>query len=137
MEKKPRPSSLADIGLKKFAPAIACFIAVFILVTLPGDDLPATHEWMEISFLDKWVHGIMFAALTFLLMLPVAQSNMYRQQKRHYFIKICLSACIWGLTTEFIQRFYIPTRDFDLLDWAADSAGVLAAFLYCRKFHSH
>ena len=137
MEKKPRPSSITDIGLKKFAPAIACFIVVFILVTLPGSDLPSAHAWMEISFFDKWVHGIMFGVLTFLVLLPVSQSNMYRQQKRHYFIRICLSACLWGLTTEFIQKFFVPTRDFDLVDWAADSAGVLAAFLYCRKFHFH
>ena len=137
MEKKPRQSSLSDIGLKKFAPAIACFIAVFILVTLPGDSLPSTHEWMEISFLDKWVHAIMFALLTFLFLLPITQSSLFSQQKRHYFIRICLSAIIWGLTTEYIQKFYVPTRDFDLLDWAADSTGVLLAFVYCRKFHRY
>jgi VanZ family protein len=135
MNKTVRDSSLADIGFKKFAPAIACFIVVFILVTLPGDSLPSTHEWMEVSFLDKWVHTTMFAVLTFLFLLPVAQSSMFRQQKRHYFIRIALAACIWGITTEYIQKFYIPTRDFDLLDWAADSAGVLIAFIYCRKFH--
>lgn len=136
MEKK-RPSSLTDIGLKKFAPAIVCFVAVFILVILPGDSLPEEHVWMQISFADKWVHAFMFALMTFLFLLPVAQSNMYKQQKRHYFIRICITACIWGITTEFIQLFYIPTRDFDLLDWAADSAGVLVAFFYCRRFHVH
>jgi VanZ family protein len=137
MEKKPRQSSLSDIGIKKFAPAIVCFIAVFILVTLPGDTLPSTNEWLEISFFDKWVHTIMFALLTFLFLLPITQSSLYSQQKRHYFIRICLSVCIWGLTTEFIQKFYVPTREFDLLDWAADSAGVLISFLYTRKFHRH
>ena len=136
MEKKPRPSSLGDIGLKKFGPAIACFVAVFILVVLPGESLPTEHEWMAIAFVDKWVHAFMFALLTFLFLLPVGQSSMFTQQKRHYFIRICLSACIWGLTTEYIQGFYIPTRSFDPFDWAADSIGVLIAFLYCRRFHS-
>jgi VanZ family protein len=106
-----------------------------ILVCLPGDDLPTTHAWMDMTFLDKWVHAIMFAVLTFLFLLPVADSTMFRQQKRHYIIRICLSVCILGITTEFIQKFYIPTREFDLLDWAADSAGVLIAFFYCRKYH--
>jgi VanZ family protein len=139
MEKKLRQSSLSDIGLKKFAPAIVCFIAVFILVTLPEDELPKTNnwEWIEFIYLDKWVHIFMFFVLTFLLLLPVAQSNMYMQQKRHYFIRICLAASIWGLTTEYIQLFYIPSRSFDLLDWGADSIGILIAFIYIRKFHRH
>jgi len=130
-----RHSSLADIGFKKFAPAIAFFIVVFVLVTLPGDSLPSTHEWMEISFLDKWVHAFMFGLLTFLFLLPVGESTLFKQQKRHYFIRISIALCIWGITTEFIQKFYIPTRDFDLIDWAADSVGILAAYIYCRKFH--
>lgn len=139
MEKKPRPSSLADLGLKKFAPAIAWFCTVFVLVTLPGDSLPSTHDWdwAEVLYIDKWVHIFMFALLTFLLLLPVAQSDMFKQQKRHYFIRISLAVCIWGITTEYIQGFYIPTRDFDLLDWGADSLGVLVGFLYCRKYHRH
>ena len=29
---------------------------------------------------------------------------------------------------EFLQKFYVPSRDFDLLDWAADTAGVVIAF---------
>lgn len=114
---------------------MAWFIAVLILVVLPGESLPTEHEWMAIAYLDKWVHAFMFALLTFLFLLPVAQSSLYTQQKRHYFIRICLSACVWGLTTEYIQGFYIPTRSFDLVDWAADSIGVLIAFVYCRRFH--
>jgi VanZ family protein len=31
------------------------------------------------------------------------------------------------------MRFFIPSRDFDLLDWAADTAGVLIAYWFCVK----
>ncbi len=123
------------LSLKSFGPAIACFVAVLILVCLPDDNLPTKHGWLDISYLDKWVHGIMFAVMTFLFLLPVAESSLYKKVKRHYFIRICVSMCIWGLTTEFIQKFFVPTRSFDLIDWAADSAGILLAFLYCRRFH--
>ncbi len=135
MENNVRKSSLKDIGIKKFAPAIVFFIVVLILVALPESDLPNTHSWFQFSFFDKWVHAIMFGFLTFLFLLPVAESSMFTKLKRHYFIRICLSICIWGLTTEFIQKFFVPSRSFDLLDWAADSAGILIAFIYCRKFH--
>ena len=124
-----------NLTLKSFGPAIACFIVVFILVIMPDDNLPGKHSWLDISYLDKWVHGIMFAVMTFLFLLPIADSSMFKKIKRHYFIRIGIAACIWGLTTEFIQKFYCPTRSFDLFDWAADSIGVLVAVIYCRKFH--
>jgi len=135
MEKRGRPSSFIDLGLKKLAPGIVAFLVVFILVCLPGDNLPHTQSWMELTFFDKWVHTIMFGLMTFFFLLPVAESSMFAQQKRHYFVRICLAGIIWGVTTEFIQLFFIPSRDFDLLDWGADSAGVLLAFFYCRHFH--
>ena len=135
MEQNLRLTSLSDIGLKKFAPAIVFFIVVIILVCLPGEALPKEHDWMSIAYVDKWVHTAMFGIMTFLFLLPVGHSTLYRQQRRHYFIRIGLSAVIWGLTTEYIQGFYIPTRSFDLYDWAADSLGVLIAFIYCRRFH--
>jgi len=37
------------------------------------------------------------------------------------------------LAIEFIQKFFIPGRSFDLLDWAADSIGALLAFWFSRK----
>jgi len=123
------------LSLKSFAPGIVCFIAVFVLVVLPESDLPQKQSWLDISFLDKIVHTIMFAVMTFLFLMPIGDSSMYKKEKRHYFIRIAVSACLWGLTTEFIQKFYVPSRSFDLLDWAADSLGVLIAWIYCRKFH--
>lgn len=123
------------LSLKSFAPGIVCFIAVFVLVVLPESDLPQKQSWLDISFLDKIVHCIMFAVMTFLFLMPIGDSSMFKKEKRHYFIRIAISVCLWGLTTEFIQKFYVPSRSFDLLDWAADCLGVLIAWIYCRKFH--
>lgn len=136
MQRNPGNQSGKALTLKSFGPAIAVFIIVFILVILPENDLAGKDSWLNISYLDKWVHASMFAVMTFLFLLPIAESNMFKKVKRHYFIRIGLAACMWGLTTEFIQKFFIPTRSFDLLDWAADTAGVLIAIIYCRKFHN-
>jgi len=105
---------------------------------MPDDKLPGKESWLswlDVLYPDKWVHTIMFAAMTFLFLLPVAESGMFKKIKRHYFIRIAVAACLWGITTEFIQKFYCPTRSFDLVDWAADSTGVLIATIYCWKFH--
>jgi VanZ family protein len=39
-----------------------------------------------------------------------------------------MASVVWGIVIEFLQKFYVPSRDFYLLDWAADTAGVLIAF---------
>jgi len=123
------------ISLKKFLPGIAWFFLVLILICLPGDDLPKVGDWMSAIYFDKWVHVGMFSVLTFLFMIPFCKSDMTRTNKWSFIIKIAISISIWGLTTEFIQKFFIPGRSFDLLDWAADSVGVVLAVAVCRKLY--
>ena len=123
------------INLKKFLPGIAWFFLVLILICLPGDDLPKVGDWMSAIYFDKWVHVGMFSVLAFLFMIPFCKSDMTRINKWSFIIKIAMSVSIWGLTTEFIQKFFIPGRSFDLLDWAADSVGVILAVVVCRKLY--
>lgn len=120
-------------SFKKFLPAIAWFILVMVLVCLPGDDLPKADSWMELVMFDKWVHAGLFSILAFLFMLPFARSPLSRKEKVFVFIRIALAASIWGLAIEFIQKYYIPGRSFDLLDWAADSVGAALAFIVAVK----
>lgn len=123
------------INLKKFLPGIAWFFLVLILICLPGDDLPKVGDWMSAIYFDKWVHVGLFSILAFLFMIPFCKSDMTRINKWSFIIKIAISISIWGLTTEFIQKFFIPGRSFDLLDWAADSVGVVLAVFICRKLY--
>ena len=120
------------ISFKKFIPGIAWFFVVLILMCLPGDDLPPT-DWLHINFLDKWGHMAVFGCLVFLFCWPFHYSVFSEIQRRHYFIKIALAVSIWGLALEFIQRYFVPGRNFDLFDWAADSIGALIAFFICRR----
>ena len=123
------------ISLKKFLPGIAWFFLVLILICLPGDDLPKTDDWMSAIYFDKWVHAGLFAILTFLFMRPVYKSNLSKNEKLSFVIKIALALCVWGITTEFIQKFFIVGRAFDILDWAADGAGVMFALIACRRLY--
>ena len=123
------------ISVKKFIPGIAWFFLVLILICLPGDDLPKTDDWMSAIYFDKWVHAGLFAVLTFLFMMPVCKSNLSKNDRWSFVIKIALAACVWGITTEFIQKFFIVGRAFDILDWVADSAGILIALIVCRRLY--
>ena len=80
------------------------------------------------------MHAGVFAILGFLFCLPFHKSGLSKPERKSYFIKIALSVSIWGLTTEFIQKYIAVGRSFDLLDWTADSIGALIAFLITKKF---
>lgn len=49
-----------------------------------------------------------------------------------YVLWIMILASMFGLAIEFIQKYFVTGRTFDLLDWAADSFGAIVAFFYCR-----
>ena len=130
---------MKPLTIKSFIPGIAWFFVVLILICLPADDIPdppGWFEWMKLIRIDKLVHSGIFALLSFLFIWPIAKSGITAKEKWNYILRISLAVCIWGLTTELIQKFFIPTRQFDLVDWAADSIGALIALLFSRKFFS-
>lgn len=122
-------------GVIKFLPGIAWFLFVLILICLPGESLPEAG-WLDSIDFDKLVHAGLFGGIVFLFCRPFRKAAMERNEKVNLFLKIALATCIWGITTEFIQKFFVPGRQFDLFDWAADSFGAMAAFVVCRRFFS-
>jgi VanZ family protein len=124
------------IPFKKFIPAIGWFFLVLFLICLPGNKFPKTDDWLEKIFFDKWVHIGLFSILAFLWMKPFVNSTLSKQNILQAIFKIALSVSIWGLVTEFIQKYFIPHRSFDLWDWAADTVGAILAFIVCKKMIS-
>lgn len=118
------------IPIKKFLPGIAWFFIVAILTLMPGSDVPQIG-WMDaIPNFDKLVHAGLFGGLTFLFCLPYFKSAFSHRQKINQFIRIALAVITWGITVEFLQKYFVVGRDFELLDWAADSAGALIALWF-------
>jgi len=118
--------------VKKFIPGIAWFFLILILICLPGSTIPPVDTWLNDIYFDKWVHAGLFAVLTLLFIYPVTKLSFSLAEKKNTAIRICIAACTWGLTTEFIQKFFISGRSFDLYDLAADSFGILTAYAWCR-----
>ena len=123
---------MEKISFKKFLPGIAWFFIIMVLTCLPGSDLPKIG-WLNKIHFDKWVHIGMFAILVFLFSLPFFKSRLSLTKKINYFLWITITASFWGLAIEFIQKYLVVGRSFDLLDWAADSAGAFISFFYCRN----
>lgn len=119
--------------VKKFIPGIAWFFLTLILICLPGTDIPTVETWLNDIYFDKWVHAGLFAVLTFLFIYPVTRLSLSWHIKKNTAIKIAIAAFVWGLTTELIQKYFIPDRSFDLFDWGADTLGILVAYNWCSQ----
>lgn len=120
------------MSFKNFLPAIIWFFAILYMMCLPGSDIPKV-EWLNKIYFDKWVHIGVFTLLGLLFCWPFYHSNFNRKERLRYFIKIAIAISVWGLAIEFIQKFWIPGRGFELTDWAADSLGALLACLFSAR----
>jgi len=114
---------------KQFLPAIIWFIVVMVIICMPKQDLPDVADWFHRIYFDKWVHAGMFGVLTLPTIFPFHKVYGNRKKLITLIVTISCATSCWGLVTECIQ-LYVPGRSFDLLDWAADSLGVLLAALF-------
>jgi hypothetical protein len=103
-------NSSTGSSVKKFIPGIAWFFLVLVLICLPGSDIPPVETWLNDIYFDKWVHIGLFSILTFLFIYPVRKLDLTNAAKKNTAIKIAIAAWVWALTTEFIQKYFIPDR---------------------------
>lgn len=121
------------IPFHKFLPGIAWFFVVMVLICLPGEDIPGNSMFELLQF-DKFAHTSIFGLMVILFIRPIAKSDLDKKLKLDYYTRIAISIAIWGLATEYIQLFFIPGRDFDLFDFAADATGCALAWLFSKNY---
>ena len=100
-------------------PAICWLIISTILLTLPGSAIPK-EDWLDKIWIDKWVHIGMFFMLVFLWLQTIPKKQHHTSIKTTV-ILITIAAFLYGIGIEFIQKYFIPDRSFDILDIAADA----------------
>ena len=111
-----------------FLPAIVWFLIIFILLMLPGKDLPK-EDFLSGIYFDKWVHAGLFGGLVFLFNYPFRNNIGY---KSSFYISIVIAAIIYGIAMEFAQKYLTADRDFDVNDMVADAAGAILGYLFFR-----
>lgn len=99
--------------------AIAWTLLIFILCLLPGDELPK----IDVPFVDKWAHVLLFAGFSFLWLCAVPTIQFGK-------LSVLLLVSIFvGWLVEYIQGSYVPGRYQDNMDTLADAVGGLAGIL--------
>jgi VanZ family protein len=84
---------------------------------------------------DKWVHIGLIAIMSLLFCWGIYKREYDDEKKRRDFILTGIICLGYGIMIEFIQRYFIPNRSFDMGDIVADGAGSLAGVIYSiRKY---
>lgn len=109
-------------------PAIVWTITIFILLTIPGNDLP-TKNWMSKVHVDKWVHFGLFATLVTLWCLPKMSRNSNTTNDLFVWL-ILAGACAYGIGMEWVQLLFAKNRSYDNYDILLDCIGALAGCLF-------
>ncbi|GEO11943.1 VanZ family protein [Segetibacter aerophilus] len=118
-----------------FLPGIIWFIISAILLALPGSDLPHS-DFFDIPFFDKYVHLTMFLLLTAAFCYPFIFSSFSEPVIKSWFLKIVGFAVLYGIAMEFVQKYLVYGRSFDLIDIVFDTLGSLAGLALITLYYS-
>lgn len=122
------------MSFRRFIPAIAWFAISLILLCLPGSAIPK-YPWLTVVHADKWIHITLFFILCLLFTWPFRLSSLDSSKRKQSFLLILFGGIAYGTLMEFVQKYWIPNRSFELGDIAADSVGSLLAYWYSvRRF---
>jgi hypothetical protein len=118
--------------LHYFWPAYLWGVIVLLLTGLPGNDLPMLPAFWDRFQPDKFVHMGMFGLLFVLL----AGGSYYKGRhlalsKKLLYIYAFSVAALGGLI-ELLQKWVFIGRSCDILDFLADTVGVILAFAFYK-----
>lgn len=103
-------------------------IIVFILLSMPGNDIPK-FPFLEQMHFDKIVHLFLFAIFVILFIF-----GFYKQTNFFYLKKYCHTSAIilgvfYGGLTELLQEYIAINRSADFYDYIADVVGCFIGYL--------
>ena len=104
---------------------------MIILLCLPGKMLPDEQNF-KVPFFDKFVHIGLFGGMVLIwgLYYSVRNIPVPRLLKIFFLVFVCSAAL--GAGMEFVQKYFIPNRDFDEADIIADFIGAGIAYGICN-----
>lgn len=113
--------------MKNLLWVIAEFALIFVLLSLPGNNFGDHSSWFKEFPIDKLVHILLFGTLAFsILFYFEASSYLFLKSVRAkaYALIVCI---VYGIAMEYYQKYFVPSRGFEVADMLADAAGSLLA----------
>jgi VanZ family protein len=112
--------------------AIGWLVICTVLLCLPGSAFPK-ENWLNKIWFDKWVHIGLFSVLVFFWCLAISAEKKFFNSVQQLFVWIALGGCVYGIAMEYVQKYFIPNRSFDIGDIIADTIGSIVGLLVATK----
>ncbi len=107
-----------------YMPAVLVAAGIAVLSLVEQTQVP------KVAINDKLMHGFMYAALAFSLILPLLRtSNPLNSKPLTRYIGTFVGVTMYGLLMEALQRFCTFSRSGEMADLYADAVGALIALL--------
>jgi VanZ family protein len=113
-------------------PPVLWLFIITVLLTLPGSALPK-ENWLDKLWGDKLAHIFLFTLLVILWCRFFASRFYKNHHLKRIFIVLALLATLYGLGMEYVQKYWVNNRSFDLLDVAANAAGCAIGLAFSLK----
>jgi hypothetical protein len=112
------------------------FVLIFILLSMPSSGEPG-KGWisylLELPFADKIIHVGLFGSLALSLFFHLEQySNISFRSTRTKALSLIL-CIVFGIGMEFYQKYFVPSRGFEVGDMLADAMGALLALPFFNR----
>ncbi len=105
---------------------------LWLIITCYGLFIPATRLPVEpfliIPYFDKFVHFGLFFVLCLFLLRP------FKKLKTPYYLIAAILSVVLSALLESSQHILAISRQSDIFDFLANTAGVLSALLFFRLF---
>jgi VanZ family protein len=117
--------------LSKIYIPVGWTLMVLILLAMPGNMLPSEQSFSIPNF-DKVVHCTLFGALVFFWCFYFFSKPIIVKKLLVIFFIVFLCSSILGIGMEYVQKYFIPFREFEQGDIIADIIGSSIAYGICN-----
>ncbi len=118
--------------LKHIKWALLWAVLIFILSVIPGKDVPFSDFW-DLFNLDKTIHAIVYFIQTILLNDALHKQVQFASLNKFSKSVSIISCTLYGGLIELAQGAFFQGRHTDLLDFIANTVGVLLGALFFEK----
>ena len=112
-----------------YLPAMGWIVLILFLCTMPGSSIPKISI-LDKLHIDKVVHFVLFGGTVILLAYGYYKQNNGLSNLGLSGIVIVVT--LYGLAIEYIQKYLVTNRSFDMMDVLADGTGAAMGALIFR-----
>jgi VanZ family protein len=100
---------------------------VFILLSVPASNFHTESNWFGNFPIDKLVHVCLFGSLSLSILVHFEKSKFTKLKTVRAHAYVLIFCIIYGILMEYYQKYYVPSRGFDVNDMLADALGAILA----------